>query len=194
MIPQSIIEAIAAHNKKGNADAIDMNEYAVKRSDLQLPYLALSEIVHLTVEQALDDFIKTGLEAAQRSIANEKIELLGYAVLVSETPTHGDVLTLSVFAGSPLTPEQKEIRKALAELSEADRLEYNNMLTALRKVLSPAAFDAYRKALSLAGVTRNQWNQEQNKGRIPRYTGPADGNVVFYPGTRFSEPEKGGGM
>lgn len=190
MIPQTIIEAIAAHNKKGNADAIDTENYAVKRSDLQLPYMALGDFVHLTVEQALDDFIRTGLEAAQRTIANMKTELLGYAVLVGETPTHGDVITLSVFAGTPLTPEQKEIRKAISELSEADKMEYNAMLTALRKVLSPAAFDAYRKALSMAGVTRNQWNQEINKGRIPRYTGPADGSVIFYPGTRFSEPEK----
>ena len=157
MIPQTIIEAIAAHNKKGNADAIDTENYAVKRSDLQLPYMALGDFVHLTVEQALDDFIRTGLEAAQRTIANMKTELLGYAI---------------------------------SELSEADKMEYNAMLTALRKVLSPAAFDAYRKALSLAGITRNQWNQEINKGRIPRYTGPADGSVIFYPGTRFSEPEK----
>lgn len=189
MIPQSIIEAIAAHNKKGNADAIDTANYAVKTVPLTLPYTGLLDCPGQTALEALDDFASNCIAAVGE--ANKASgEVLGYSILTVDSSGHGDVLILNVFIGKALTPEQKEIRKALAELSEADRLEYNNMLTALRKVLSPAAFDAYRKALSLAGVTRNQWNQEQNKGRIPRYTGPADGNVVFYPGTRFSEPEK----
>lgn len=195
MIPQTIIEAIAAHNKKGNSTGINPRNYAVKQSSLRVPYMALGDFIHLTVEQALDDFIRTGLEAAQRSITNEKTELLGYDVLVEkDDPANGDVVILRVFAGRALSEVEKEtyrqITEAISELSEADKMEYNAMLTALRKVLSPAAFDAYRKALSLAGVTRNQWNQEINKGRIPRYTGPADGSVIFYPGTRFSEPEK----
>ena len=189
MIPQTIIEAIAAHNKKGNADAIDAENYAVKAGKFVLPYSALLEFTHMTPEQALDDFVSTYLTG----IGGEKRaaeEMLGYSILVGEDPARGDVLVLHIFLGVPMTPEQKGIRKAISELSEADKMEYNAMLTALRKVLSPVAFDAYRKALSMAGVTRNQWNQEINKGRIPRYTGPADGSVIFYPGTRFSEPEK----
>ncbi len=189
MIPQSIIEAIAAHNKKGYADAIDLHNFAVKRQEFPVAYTSLCDITNMTPEQALDGFVTSLVEAA--GVAQAKFgEVLGYSVLVDTSEQHGDVLILNVFIGKALTEEHKAIQKAISELSEADKMEYNAMLTALRKVLSPAAFDAYRKALSMAGVTRNQWNQEINKGRIPRYTGPADGSVIFYPGTRFSEPGK----
>lgn len=186
MIPQSIIEAIAAHNKKGNADAIELTHFAIVRQDTDIPLNSILECKEFPDPvEALSNFVQWAVGTITDAHPSP-FEVLGYSVLVMDD----SVLRVSGFVGRPLTPEQKEIRKALAELSEADQLEYNNMLTALRKVLSPAAFDTYRKALSLAGVTRNQWNQEQNKGRIPRYTGPADGNVVFYPGTRFSESEK----
>lgn len=189
MIPQTIIEAIAAHNKKGNADAIDTENYAVKALPFSVPYLDLVSAPYPSTVDALNGFVSSFLTPVAAEM-KEMGEPLGYSLLVGETEKHGAVITLHIFIGRPLTPEQKEIRKAISELSEADKMEYNAMLTALRKVMSPAAFDAYRKALSMAGVTRNQWNQEINKGRIPRYTGPADGSVIFYPGTRFSEPEK----
>jgi hypothetical protein len=178
----TLIETIAALNKKGAKELIDHKNFDVRGSRFFLPVSKLLDALTLPDNsfkhegESLEGFVQTIVEGSRAYHEAHKTgrQNLGYEILTGEDADKGEVVCLVVFTGRPLNDFEKFMSEQLSKLAEDEVNDFDTMLNKLKTILEPKAFDTFRAVLSKANIGRQQWNASRKKdpdAKPERYTG-----------------------
>lgn len=202
----TIIEAIAALNKRGAKELIDHKNFDVRGSRFFLPVSKFTDALTLPDNkfkdegEALTEFVKVMVEGSRAYHEANKTgrQNLGYELLTGEDKEKGEVVCLVVFTGRPLSQDEVFMSEQLSKLAEDEVNDYDTMLQKLKKILDSRAFDAFRAVLSKANIGRQEWNaarkKDLNAPKHEKYTGhggAGSGIIWNIPPEKLKGPGKG---
>lgn len=213
----TLIESIAALNKKGAEELIDAKNFDVRGSRFFAPVSFFTEALTVPSKydfsnpesrpvfkdegETLAEWVQVFVDASRIYHEEKKTgrQNLGFEILTGEDTEKGEVVCLVVFTGRPLTQDEKFMSEKLSLLAEDEVNDFDTMLQKLRGILEPKAFDAFRAILSKANINRQMWNAQRKKdpnAKPERYTGhggAGSGIIWNIPPEKLKGPGKKGG-
>lgn len=178
-IPEDLKAALAEHNKKGNASAIDFAAYYVRPARMFFPLSKLDEA------GGIDGCVKSIVDAARLFHQEKKtgLEILGYEVATGEHKDHGPIIAIVVYAGRPFSEDERHINDTLRKIDQSKGMDWQTMMNQVKAILPAEAFDKFRAVLSRSGMDKKTWNSvyAPDKLKPKPYTGSMKGGF-FNPG------------